>query len=142
MDGLWWVSLATVTDPSLVTPEIAVALGDIEDLPTYLRDRALLLVLDNMEQVIDAAQPVSEVLAGAPACGAVITSRERLAVTGEQEYPLAPLAPRDAVELFTARARQVSPQFEPGPEIDAICERLDRLPLALELAATRVKLLS
>jgi predicted ATPase/class 3 adenylate cyclase len=142
VDGLWWVSLATVTDPSLVMPEIAAALGDIEDLRMYLRERALLLVLDNMEQVIDAAQAVSEVLAGAPACGAVVTSRERLAVAGEQEYPVAPLAPRDAVKLFTARARQVSPGFEPGSEIDAICERLDRLPLALELAATRVKLLS
>ena len=142
VDGAWWVSLASVTDPSLVTPEIAAVLGDIEDLPTYLRERALLLVLDNMEQVIDAAQAVNEVLAGAPACGAIITSRERLAVAGEQEYPVAPLSPRDSVELFTARARQVSPGFEPGAEVEAICERLDRLPLALELAATRVKLLS
>ena len=142
MDGVWWVSLATVTDPSLVTPEIAAALGEIEDLPTYLRERALLLVLDNMEQVIDAAPAVSEILAGAPGCAAIVTSRERLAVAGEQEYPVAPLSPRDAVELFTARARQVSPGFEPGAEVDAICERLDRLPLALELAATRVKLLS
>jgi predicted ATPase len=141
-DGQWWVSLATVTDPALVTPEIAAALGDIEDLPNYLRERALLLVLDNMEQVIGAAPAIGRLLADAPACGAIVTSRERLAVDGEQEYPVAPLSPRDAVELFTARARQVKPGFEPGAEIRAICERLDRLPLALELAATRVKVLS
>jgi predicted ATPase len=141
-DGQWWVSLATVTDPELVTAEVAVALGGIEDLPTYLRERKLLLVLDNMEQVIDAAPVVGDLLAGAPACAAIVTSRERLAVAIEQEYPVAPLSPRDAVELFTARARQVKPAFEPGEEIAAICERLDRLPLALELAATRVKLLS
>jgi non-specific serine/threonine protein kinase len=71
-----------------------------------------------------------------------VTSRERLGVAAEQEYPVAPLSPHAAVELFTARARQVEPGYEPGAEIDAICERLDRLPLALELAATRVKLLS
>jgi predicted ATPase/class 3 adenylate cyclase len=141
-DGQWWVSLATVTDPALVAPEIAVALGQIEDLPTYLRERTLLLVLDNLEQVIDAATAIGGLLAGAPGCAAIVTSRERLAVAGEQEYPVPPLSPRDAVELFTARARQVSPGFEPGAEVDAICERLDRLPLALELAATRVKLLS
>jgi predicted ATPase len=63
-------------------------------------------------------------------------------VAAEQEYSVAPLSPHSAVELFTARARQVEPGYEPGAEIDAICERLDRLPLALELAATRVKLLS
>ncbi|MGN6170640.1 MAG: ATP-binding protein, partial [Solirubrobacteraceae bacterium] len=79
---------------------------------------------------------------GAPGCGVIVTSRERLGVAAEQEYPVAPLSPDAAVELFTARARQVEPGYEPGAEIDAICERLDRLPLALELAATRVKLLS
>src|SRR5579862_5851995 len=141
-DGQWWVSLATVTDPALVAPEIAAALGQIEDLPAYLRERRLLLVLDNLEQVIDAATAIGDLLAGAPGCAAIVTSRERLAVAGEQEYPVAPLSPRDAVELFTARARQVSPGFAPGAEVGAICERLDRLPLALELAATRVKLLS
>jgi predicted ATPase len=117
-------------------------LGDIADLPMYLRGRALLLVLDNFEQVIEAARAVAELLSGAPGCGVIVTSRERLGVAAEQEYPVAPLSPRAAVELFTARARQVEPGYEPGAEIDAICERLDRLPLALELAATRVKLLS
>ncbi len=141
-DGVWWVPLAMVSEARLVPAAIAAALGDIADLPMYLRGRALLLVLDNFEQVIEAARAVGELLSGAPGCGVIVTSRERLGVAAEQEYPVAPLSPHSAVELFTARARQVEPGYEPGAEIDAICERLDRLPLALELAATRVKLLS
>ncbi len=141
-DGVWWVPLAMVSEARLVPAAIAAAIGDIADLPMYLRGRALLLVLDNFEQVIEAARAVAELLSGAPGCGVVVTSRERLGVAAEQEYPVAPLSPHAAVELFTARARQVEPGYEPGAEIDAICERLDRLPLALELAATRVKLLS
>jgi predicted ATPase/DNA-binding SARP family transcriptional activator len=141
-DGVWWVPLAMVNEARLVPAAIAAALGDIADLPMYLRERALLLVLDNFEQVIDAARAVGELLSGAPGCGVIVTSRERLGVAAEQEYPVAPLSPHSAVELFTARARQVEPGYEPGAEIDAICEQLDRLPLALELAATRVKLLS
>jgi predicted ATPase/DNA-binding SARP family transcriptional activator len=141
-DGVWWVPLATVSEARLVPAAIAAVLGDIMDLPMYLRGRSLLLVLDNFEQVIEAARAVAELLSGAPGCGVVVTSRERLGVAAEQEYPVAPLSPDSAVELFTARARQVEPGYEPGAEIDAICERLDRLPLALELAATRVKLLS
>ena len=92
--------------------------------------------------MIDAAPLVGELLASAPGCAAIATSRERLAISGEQEYPVPPLSPAGAVELFTARARQVKPGFEPGAAVDAICARLDRLPLALELAATRVKVLS
>ena len=141
-DGVWWVPLAMVSEARLVPAAIAAALGDIADLPMYLRGRALMLVLDNFEQVIEAARAVGELLSGAPGCGVIVTSRERLGVAAEQEYPVAPLSPDSAVELFTARARQVEPGYEPGAEIDAICERLDRLPLALELAATRVKLLS
>jgi predicted ATPase len=142
VDGVWWVSLAAVSDPELVVPAIAAAVGGAEDLAAYLGDRSLLLVLDNMEQVVDAAPAIGELLASAPECAAIVTSRERLAISGEQEYPVGPLSRQDAVELFTARARQVKPDFEPGVGVEAICERLDRLPLALELAATRVKLLS
>lgn len=141
-DGAWWVPLASVTDPELVSAEIAAALGAIEDLPSYLSGRALLLVLDNLEQVIDSAPLIGELLSGARYCAAIVTSRERLAIAGEQEYPVPPLSRHDALELFTTRAREVKPEFEPGAAIDLICERLDRLPLALELAATRVKLLS
>jgi predicted ATPase/class 3 adenylate cyclase len=141
-DGACWVSLASVTHPRLVPAGIAAALGDIEDLPTYLSERELLLVLDNLEQVIDSAREISELLSGAQHCAAIVTSRERLAIAGEQEYPVSPLSRHDAVELFTVRAREVEPDFEPGAASGAICDRLDRLPLALELAATRVKLLS
>ena len=141
-DGVAWVSLAMVTDPELVPAAIAAALGEIEDVAMYLKDRAMLLVVDNFEQVIDASPVIGELLSGAPGCTAIVTSRERLGIAGEQEYPVPPLSPGDAVELFTARARQVEPGFEPGKEVEAICARLDRLPLALELAATRVKLLS
>jgi predicted ATPase/class 3 adenylate cyclase len=142
LDGVWWVPMATVTDPSLLTPAIAGAFGEVEDVATYLHGRSLLLVIDNMEQVIDAAPLIGQLLAGAAGCAVIVTSRERLAIDGEQEYPVPPLSPSDAVKLFTTRAREVKPEFEPGAELDAICARLDRLPLALELAATRVKLLS
>ena len=141
-DGVWWVPLAVATDPAVVVPTIATAVGAGEDLASYLGHRSLLLVLDNLEQVIDAAPVVGELLASAPGCAAIATSRERLAISGEQEYPVPPLSHAGAVELFTARARQVKPGFEPGADVDAICARLDRLPLALELAATRVKVLS
>ena len=128
-DGVWWVPMATVTDPSLLTPAIAGALGDIEDVATSLNGRELLLLIDNMEQVIDAAPVITGLVTGAAGCAVIVTSRERLAVAGEQEYPVPPLSGQDAVELFTARAREVKPGFEPGREVDAICERLDRLPL-------------
>jgi predicted ATPase len=141
-DGVWWVPMATVTDPSLLTPAIAGALGDIEDVAMYLDGRQLLFVIDNMEQVIEAAPLIAHLLADAPGCAVIVTSRERLAVAGEQQYPVPPLSREDAVELFTARAREAQPEFEPGTEVGSICERLDRLPLALELAATRVKILS
>ena len=141
-DGVVWVPLAPVTDPELVRAAVASALGEIEDVPTYLQERAMLLVLDNFEQVIDAGTGIGELLSGAPSCAAIVTSRERLGIAGEQEYPVPPLSRDGAVELFTARAQQVKPGFAPSEEVDAICDRLDRLPLALELAATRVKLLS
>ncbi|MBV8217950.1 MAG: tetratricopeptide repeat protein, partial [Solirubrobacterales bacterium] len=141
-DRVAWVSLAMVTDPGSVVAAIASALGGIEDVPLYLQERAMLLVLDNFEQVIDAGPTIGELLSEAPGCAALVTSRERLGIAGEQEYPVQPLSPEGAVELFSVRARQVKPEFEPGEEVDAICERLDRLPLALELAASRVKLLS
>ncbi len=87
-DGVWWVPLAMVSEARLVPAAIAAALGDIADLPMYLRGRALLLVLDNFEQVIEAARAVGELLSRAPGCGVIVTSRERLGVAAEQEYPV------------------------------------------------------
>jgi predicted ATPase len=100
------------------------------------------LVLDNMEQLLAAGPQVAELVADGPALCAVVTSRERLGVGGEQELPVEPLPVADAVTLFTLAARRLVPSFEPDEHVAAIAERLDGLPLALELAAARVKLLS
>jgi DNA-binding SARP family transcriptional activator len=127
-DGVAWVSLSAVSDPQLVPAAVASALGAVDDVPTYLRGRAMLLVLDSFEQVIDAGPVVAELLSGAPGCAAIVTSRERLGIGGEQEYPVPPLSAAAAVELFTARARQVKPEFEPGRDVDGICERLADCP--------------
>jgi predicted ATPase/class 3 adenylate cyclase len=141
-DGVWWVPLAPVSDPALVIPTIALTLAAGDDLPGYLGDRQLLLVLDNFEQVLDAATAIADLLAAAPNVRVIATSRERLGLAAEQEFPVPPLTDTEAVELFTARARQVNPAFEPRGDVLAICRRLDCLPLALELAATRAKVLS
>jgi len=101
----------------------------------------MLLVLDNFEQVVGASLRVSALLGGEPGVRALVTSREPLRVQSEHEYPVQPLLERDAVELFSERARAVAPAFEPGPEAAEICRRLDCLPLAIQLAASRVKLL-
>ena len=132
----------------------------IERLREHLRDRRLLIILDNFEQVIDAAPLVTELLADAPGLGILATSREALRVYGEREYPVPPLAVPDpravpeiglasqfgAVALFLERARAVMPSFGLTDDnlaaVVEICYRLDGLPLAIELAAARVKLLS
>jgi predicted ATPase/DNA-binding SARP family transcriptional activator len=167
-DGVYLVELAPVRDPGLVVPAIAKTLGVIESgreplLETVkyaLRQRRLLLVLDNFEQVIAAAPEVSELLAAAPDLVVLATSRMPLRLSGEFEYPVPPMAvpgPEDlpplerlaqveAVRLFVARAEQVQPGFrlteEAAPAVAEICARLDGLPLAVELAAARVRLLS
>jgi len=169
-DGAHFVSLSAISDPTLLIPTIAQALHLtespdrllFESLKAFLQDRHLLLVLDNFEQLISAAPLLTEVLS---ACGAVrmlVTSREALRVRGEQEFPLAPLAlldpallpDRPAVEtvaqcpsiaLFVERAQASSPDFrltaDNAAAVAAVCVRLDGLPLAIELAAARIKLL-
>src|SRR5581483_9635215 len=102
----------------------------------------LLLVLDNFEHLIDAAGELAGLLAACPRLQLLVTSRELLRLPGEQAYPVPPLEPQDASELFTARARAAEPRFEPGPVVDELCSRLDNLPLALELAAARIPVLS
>jgi predicted ATPase len=141
-DGVWWVSMAAISDPDLVMPTIAQTLGADADLADYLAPKRLLLLLDNLEQVLDAAPYLIELLAAAPDCRLLVTSRERLAVSGEQEYPVPPLDDPAASELFITRAKQVKPDFNPDGAVEEICRRLDRLPLALELASTRVKLMT
>ncbi len=152
-DGAVFVPLQTVSDPALVIGTIARSLGlfdfegDLEErLISHLEGRSLLLVVDNFEQVVEAAPSLGTVVAGSPTLKAVITSRTRLRVGGEQELPLEPLARDDALRVFLERARAVRPDFDPDEaELAAsaeICDHLDCLPLAIELAAARVKMLA
>jgi predicted ATPase/DNA-binding CsgD family transcriptional regulator/DNA-binding XRE family transcriptional regulator len=167
-DGIAFVPLATVRNASLVLPTIAEALG-VRDRggrsltarsAELLRGRSILLVLDNFEHVAEAASPVAELLAACPGLTMLATSRVTLRLSGEIEYQVTPLAvppanpwaglseltANDAVALFAQRARAGNPGFALTPvnaaAVAEICRRLDGLPLALELAAARVKLFS
>jgi predicted ATPase len=152
-NGVFFVPLATVADSTLVTSTIAQTLGAAQQggepieatLARKLEDRTLLLVLDNLEQVIDVAPRLAELLERAPELRILSTSREPLRIRGEREYALPPLSAEDALALFLERAQAVRSDFVldgDEPAAREICERLDRLPLAVELAAARVKLLS
>jgi predicted ATPase/DNA-binding SARP family transcriptional activator len=137
-DGVCWVGLQTVTASDLVMPAIAQALGARSDIATHIGSRQVLIVLDNFEQVIEAAPAVAELLAHTPGLRVLVTSREPLRVAGEHLLPIGPLPERDAVTLFVERATAENPTFRAGPSVVAISRRLDGLPLALELAAARV----
>jgi predicted ATPase/class 3 adenylate cyclase len=141
-DGVFWVPLAGLTDPELLGSEVAQTIGAPDDLTGFLRGRQLLLLLDNFEHLLDAAPAVSTVLGACAGVRLLVTSRAPLHVTGEQEYRLEPLPARDAVTLFVERARAVGRELEPDSTVEAICHRLDGLPLAVELAAARTKLLA
>jgi predicted ATPase len=141
-DGVWFVSLAPVVDPMLVLPTIAATVGAKDELPQELRSKRLLLLLDNLEQVLGVAPELAELLSRAPGVRLLATSRERLSLAGEQEYVVPTLPLDDGVDLFVARARQLDPHFSAdGPVVD-ICRHLDGLPLAIELAAARIKVLT
>lgn len=174
--GVFFVPLAFISDPDLVIPAIAGVLGLkesaertlVESLRGYLRDRRILLVLDNVEQVVEAAPQLENLLGACGRLVVLVTSREALHVQGEQQFHVAPLelpdpslysgrallhmpsmktlAANPAVALFVERARAVKPGFELTEEnagtVAAICIELDGLPLAIEIAAVRVNLLS
>ncbi len=152
-DGAFFVALDAIRDPALLLPAIAEAVavkesGDRslrESLAERLAGRQALLVIDNFEQLVEAAPVLSEVLEAAPGLSFLVTSRSALRVSGEQEYPLDPLDLEDAVALFVERARRADPRFaltdENAAAVEEICGRLDGLPLAVELAAARTKLL-
>ncbi|HLH07683.1 MAG TPA: tetratricopeptide repeat protein [Terriglobales bacterium] len=153
--GAQFVGLASLNCPDMVAAAIAKSLGTqqtgnrtiSELISDRLRDLgSFLLVLDNFEQVLPAATVLSEILAACPSLKILVTSRSGLRIYGEQEYPVAPLQQNAAVELFVQRAAAVRPNFsltEQNMEaIRAICARLDGLPLAIELAAARTKVLS
>jgi predicted ATPase/class 3 adenylate cyclase len=166
-DGTFFVPLATLTEAELLLPTVAETLGVRESgeqslgetLEDYLSERRLLLLLDNFEQVLGAASTVTELLAVAPGLKVLATSRAPLGLYGEHEFPVPPLTLPDlqhppplerltqyeAVGLFVERARAVKPDFsitnESAPAVAEICVRLDGLPLAIELAAARIKML-
>jgi len=159
-DGAWLVELAGVVEPDGVAPAAAAALGagaaalpgaqpagsTTELIVRYLAGRSLVVVLDNCEHVISEAAALADTLAGAvPGLRLIATSREPLGVPGEVLVPVGGLAPLAAVELFVDRARAVRPGFLPdgpaGDVIEDICRRLDGLPLAVELAAARLRAL-
>jgi predicted ATPase len=135
--GVFWVGLSAVRDPALVVDTIAQTLGAKQELAAHIGEKQLLLVLDNLEQVVESAVELAAILRGCPNLRLLITSREVLRVEGEVVYPVPALAEPDAVELFCARAR-----MEPDETVGELCGRLDNLPLALELAAARVSVLT
>ena len=139
--GVWWVPLAPLGDPADVVPAAARALDARGPLVQAIGDGRLLLLLDNFEHVVAAAPELGALLEGCPNLSMLVTSRERLRLAGEQAYPVPVLDRAEACDLFAARARAVDPSFEPDESVDEVCERLDDLPLALELAAARTALL-
>jgi len=141
-DGVFWVPLQAIRDPDLVLPTIAQTLGAGAELAEQIGGRRMLLLLDSLEQVLEAAPALAELLARAPELKLLVTSREQLHLAAEREYPVAPLREPDAVALFLERARAVKPDFEADDAVPEICRRLDCLPLAIELAAARVKVLA
>ena len=165
-DGAVFADLAPIRDPALLGSAVVDALGasesgaPVEDvLADYLRDRRVLLVLDNLEQLVPDVELVSRLLATAPRLLVLATSRTPLRLAGEHEYPVPPLelpepgpqtsfeqlAANDAVRLFAARAGAIDPEFQldegNAAAVAEVCARLDGLPLAIELAAARSKLL-
>jgi predicted ATPase/class 3 adenylate cyclase len=167
-DGAFWVPLAPISDPELVPSTIAHSLGvqvsgselPLDRVTEHLRDKTLLLVLDNFEQILSAAPTISALLEAAKGVKVVTSSRAPLRISGEQELPVPPLdlpdperlpslevlAQSDAVRLFIERARAVKPDFmvtaENASAVAEIVFHLDGLPLAIELAAARVKILT
>ena len=164
-DGVWLVELANVREPGLVLQTIATALNIVkgsdpalsEVLNRYLDQRQILLLIDNLEHLLECASSLSELLANAPNLSILGTSRERLQIYGEQEYPVHPLdlpdlhekgtgsdlAKVESIELFARRARAFLPNLtldnEALKNLARICVRLDGLPLAIELCAPLVK---
>jgi predicted ATPase/class 3 adenylate cyclase len=135
-DGVFWAPLATVTDPDLVLPTVAGSLTPDIPLADHIGDKRMLLVLDNLEQVLDAAPQIATLVTSCPNVHLMITSRAPLRIEGEREYAVDPLPDADAVALFRERA------VADGPDdvVSEIVRRVDRLPLAIELAAARTRI--
>ena len=141
-DGVFWVGLGALREPALVTSTIEQVVAAKGDLAEHIGARRLLLLLDNFEHVLPAAPELAALLAACPNVTLLVTSRETLHLTSEREYVVLPLRDADAVSLFHERARAVGVELAANGEVAEICRRLDHLPLAIELAAARVKVLS
>lgn len=136
--GVFWVPLAAVNDTALIESTIAQAIGAQGGLAAHIDEKRMLLLLDNLEQLLPgAAAPLAALVAACPNLRLLVTSRAPLRIDGEREYPVLPLEAADAVELFRERAFSA----EPEAAVREICRRLDGLPLAIELAAARTRLL-
>jgi predicted ATPase/DNA-binding SARP family transcriptional activator len=143
VDGpVTFVELDALRDADLVPSAVAAALGGDGEAADQIGESEGLLGLDNIEQVIEAARWVASLLDACPRLRVVVTSREPLRIVAEVIHPVGPLDEAAARQLFLERARRVRPDLEATPDIDAVCLRLDRLPLAIELAAARTNLLS
>jgi predicted ATPase/class 3 adenylate cyclase len=140
-DGVFWVPLQAIRDPAIVEQTIAAAVGADDGLVPHVGNKRMLVLLDNFEQVVEAAPTVSSLLVGTANAKVLVTSREALQIDAEHRYPVDPLRPGDAEALFMERAKAVVPGFGGTRAVPMICEQLDRLPLAIELAAARVALL-
>jgi predicted ATPase len=136
-NGVFWVGLAPLRDPAIVTETIGKTLGAKDGVADHIGEREMLLLLDNLEHVIEAAPELASLVESCPNLKLLATSRELLRVRGEVEYAVPPLAVREAVQLFCARSR-----LEPDESVAELCRRLDNLPLAVELAAARTSVLS
>jgi predicted ATPase/class 3 adenylate cyclase len=141
-DGVFWVPLAPLRDARLVLEQAAQTVGARNGLAEHVADKRLLLLLDNFEHLIEAATDLAALTASCPKLQLLVTSREVLRLPGEQVYPVPPLEAEDGMQFFLARAREADPSFEPDEAVPELCARLEHLPLALELAAARVRLLS
>jgi predicted ATPase len=140
--GVFWVPLASLRDPSLVLETAGQAVGARNGLAEHVGETATLLLFDNFEHLVEAADDLAGLLATCPGLDLIVTSREPLHLRGEQEYPVPSLARQQSIDFFAARARAAKPDFAVDDSVAEICRRLDDLPLALELAAARVKALS
>lgn len=130
--GVWWVSLPTVHDPSLVRDSIAQVLGSKNGLADHMADKELLLLLDNLEHLLAVVPVLGVLLERCSGLRLLTTSREPLRLAAEQEYPVQPFASKEAVDFFCARAHAARPDFAFAASVPDICRRLDNLPLALE----------
>jgi predicted ATPase/DNA-binding CsgD family transcriptional regulator len=152
--GVFFVDISTLNDPALILSAIAQAINLPEEprralkdtLRDFLSNRLVLFVLDNFEQVISGAPILAELLDENPHLRLLVTSREALRLRGEQVIPILPMPPDDAIQMFLQRARALDPAFQltesNAASISELCLKLDGLPLAIELAATRTKMFS